>query len=517
MSRTYPGEKYITPRELPAKDRRLRIALVYPDSYITGMSNLGVQAVWGLIRERTPFNADLFFFTPELGLHPHPKDAQAHSRAGLRDYDIIAFSFPYEPLYANMLAALKMAGVGLRPSERIGTPIIVAGGYAVTANPMPIADFVDVAFIGEAEEAFPPFLDAALANLSALKSPRGVKARDELLAQWHGREGFFCPNIGADESVMRRAAVPDLSQWDTVSRIIARNTVFANRMLMQTSRGCGAGCAFCLAGHITRPLRNLPADEIMRRAHLADGVTDRIGIIAAAPTDHPQIADIARELTAAKFKLSFSSLKLAALTDELVRILIKGGQQTFTIAPEVLDEEHRRIIRKPFPTNAEILAQAQRLIALGVPKLKYYFMLGFDFEDDAYLHALGAWLTVLDDAASQGAGKHARPKVSFAFSYFIPKAQTPLELAPMQPIAELERRKALVKKHYNGRGGLSFESAQGSLLQERLSRGGREAGALVEYLAEHGMCASSVKAALQALAVEAKAASPVRAWPTLAH
>lgn len=516
MSRTYPGEKYITPRELPAKDRRLRIALVYPDSYFTGMSNLGVQAVWGLIRERTPYEADLFFFTPELGLHRHSTDAQSHSRASLRDYDIIAFSFPYEPLYANMLAALNASGVGLRPSERIGAPIIVAGGYAVTANPMPIADFVDVAFIGEAEEAFPPFLDAVLAHLSALKSPQGSQARDELLKDWHGHSRFFCPNIGADEGAMSRAMVADLSQWDTVSRIVARNTVFANRMLMQTSRGCGAGCAFCLAGHITRPLRHLPAEEIMRRAHLADGITDRIGIIAAAPTDHPHIADIARELAAAKFKLSFSSLKLAALTDELVRILIKGGQQTFTIAPEVLDEPHRRIIRKPFPTNAEIIAHVRRLIALGVPKLKFYFMLGFDFEDDAYLRALGEWLTELD-AASQGAGKHVRPNVSFAFSFFVPKAQTPLELAPMQPVAELERRKSLVKKHYHGRGGLSFESAQGSLLQERLSRGGREAGALVEYLAQHGMRASSVKAALQAFGVEAAAASPVRAWPALTH
>ena len=516
MSRTYPGEKDITPRKLPAKDRRLRIALVYPDSYFTGMSNLGVQAVWGLIRERTPYEADLFFFTPELGLHRHSADAQAHTRVSLRDYDLIAFSFPYEPLYANMLAALKAGGVGLRPSERIGAPIIVAGGYAVTANPMPIADFVDVAFIGEAEEAFPPFLDAVLAKLSALKSPQGMQARDELLKEWHGRAGFFCPNIGADVSVMRRAMVADLSQWDTVSRIVARNTVFANRMLMQTSRGCGAGCAFCLAGHITRPLRHLPTDEFMRRAHLADGVTDRIGIIAAAPTDHPHITDIARELAAAKFKPSFSSLKLAALTDELVRILIKGGQQTFTIAPEVLDEEHRKIIRKPFPTNAAILAHVRRLKALRIIKLKFYFMLGFDFEDDAYLRALGEWLTELDAELHAGETNHHQ-STGFAFSFFVPKAQTPLELAPMQPIVELERRKSLVKKHYHGRGGLSFESAQGSLLQERLSRGGREASALVEYLAQHGMRASSVKAALQAFGVEAAAASPVRAWPALTH
>lgn len=516
MSRTYPGEKYITPRELPAKDRRLRIALVYPDSYFTGMSNLGVQAVWGLINERTPYKADLFFFTPELGLHRHPADEQAHSRTGLRDYDIIAFSFPYEPLYVNMLSALKACGVEPKAADRIGAPIVIAGGYAVTANPMPIADFIDVAFIGEAEEAFPPFLDAVLANLSALKSPQGAKARDEMLKEWHSREGYFCPNIGADESVAKRAIVADLAQWDTVSRIIARETVFANRMLMQTSRGCGASCAFCLGGHITRPLRNLPAGEILRRAHMADGVTNRIGIIAAAPTDHPQIADIARELTAAKFKISFSSLKLAALTDELVRILLKGGQQTFTIAPEVLDEAHRRIIRKPFPTNAEILAHVRRLIALGVPKLKFYFMLGFEFEDDAYLRALGGWLTELD-AASQGAGMRAKPAAGFAFSFFVPKAQTPLELAPMIGIAEMERRKAMVKKHYHGRGGLTFESAQGTLLQERLSRGGREASALIEYLAANGMRASSVKAALTTFGAEASAASPVRAWPALAH
>lgn len=512
MSHEYPGERYIQPVErLPEKDTRLRVALIYPDTYYTGMSNLGVQAVYGLLNERTPYAPDLYFYQGDFGLYRHRDMVRKHSRVHLRDYDVVAFSIPYEIQYINVHRILSAHGIGLTPEERSGTPVIVAGGIPVTANPLPLGDLIDLAFIGEAEGAFPPFLGDVLRALPQLKSPQGADARSELLARWHGQSGFWCPQIGGD---LPRHALTDLGAYDTVSRIITPRTVFANRMLLQTARGCAARCKFCLAGHTTAPLRLLSKDAIVERARLAHGVTDRLGIIAAAPADHPDIVDIATTLVDDGFSVSFSSLRLASLTDDMVQCLLRSGQRTVTIAPEVLDEGYRKTIGKPFPANAEVLARTRAFLQAGVPRIKYYFMLGFSFEDDDYIARLAQWLEELD-AVAQELRPKGEPPLTFAFSFFVPKAQTPFELEPMPARADLLHRRKLLKASFRGRSRLKFESPAWSLLQERLSRGGSDAANIIAFLASDRLTTSSVNAALERFDIEESAAHPERLWPAL--
>jgi len=442
VSHEYSGERYIQPvKRLPEKDTRLRVALIYPDTYYTGMSNLGVQAVYGLLNERTPYAPDLYFYQSDFGLYRHRDMVRKRSRVHLRDYDVVAFSIPYEIQYINVHRILAAHGIGLTPGERAGTPVVIAGGIPVTANPLPLGGLIDLAFIGEAEGAFPPFLDDALHTLPQLKSPQGADARGELLARWHGRPGFWCPQTGGD---LPRHTLADLDDYDTVSRIVTPRTVFANRMLLQTARGCAARCKFCLAGHTTAPLRLLSKGAIAERAALARDVTNRIGIIAAAPSDHPDIVDIATTLVDDGFSVSFSSLRLSSLTDEMVQCLLRSGQRTVTIAPEVLDEDFRKIIGKPFPTNAEVLARTRAFLEAGVPRIKCYFMLGFAFEDDGYIARLAQWLTQLD-AVARDIRPKGEPPLTFAFSFFVPKPQTPFELEPMPARAELQRRRKLLK------------------------------------------------------------------------
>lgn len=512
MSHDYPGERYIRPAgRLPEIDTRLRVALIYPDTYYTGMSNLGVQAVYGLLDERTPYAPDLFFYQSDFGLYRHRDAARKHSQVRLSDYDIVAFSIPYELQYLNVRRILAAHGIGLAPDDRAGTPVIVAGGIPVTANPLPLSGLIDLAFIGEAEGAFPPFLDDVLHVLPQLKSPQGADARDELLARWHGRPGFWRPQTGGD---MPRHTLADLNDYDTVSRIVTPRTVFANRMLIQIARGCAARCKFCLAGHATAPLRLLSKDAIGERAALARDVTNRIGVIASAPTDHPDIADITATLVDDGFNVSFSSLRLSSLTDEMVQCLLRSGQRTVTIAPEVLDENCRKIIGKPFPTNAEILARTRAFLEAGVPRVKYYFMLGFSFEDDAYIARLAQWLGELD-AAAQELRPKGEPPLTFAFSFFVPKAQTPFELEPMPARTELQHRRKVLKASFSGRSRLKFESPAWSLLQERLSRGGSDVADIIEFLASERLATSRVNAAIERFNIEHSAAHPQRVWPAL--
>jgi len=512
VSHDYSGERYIQPvGRLPEKDTRLRIALIYPDTYFTGMSNLSVQAVYGLLSERTPYAPDLYFYQSDFGLYRHRDMVRKHPQVRLRDYDIVAFSIPYEIQYINVHRILAAHGIGLTPEERAGTPVVIAGGIPVTANPLPLGGLIDLAFIGEAEGAFPPFLDDVLHTLPKLKSPRGADARNGLLARWHGRPGFWCPQISGD---LPRHTLADLGAHDTVSRIITPRTVFSNRMLLQTARGCAARCKFCLAGHTTAPLRLLSREAIAGRAALARNVTNRIGIIASAPADHPDIADITTKLVDDGFSISFSSLRLSSLTDEMVQCLLRSGQRTVTIAPEVLDESYRKVIGKPFPANAEVLARTRAFLQAGVPRIKYYFMLGFSFEDDGYIARLARWLEQLD-AVAQELRPKGEPPLTFAFSFFVPKPQTPFALEPMPARAELQHRRKLLKASFRGRSRLKFESPAWSLLQERLSRGARDAAGTIAFLSTGRLTTSSVNAALERFSIEESAAHPEQVWPTL--
>lgn len=510
MSEAFLGEHPVTLAAPPPKDARLKLALIYPDTYHMGMSNLGLHALYGLLAERTPYLPQLRFYQHDLGLYRHRSVAGKHPGVNLRDFDVIAFTVPFELLYVNVVRILREQGVGLTPLERAGAPLVVAGGYSPTGNPMPLAEVLDVAFIGEAEEAFPPFLDDVLAHLAELKSPRGQAVRDELLARWHGRPGFYCPNVGEGKPAQRHY-VADASAHVAVSRFVTPDTAFANRLLVQSARGCAARCDFCLAGCTTHPLRLVNADTLLQAARLAQGLTKRVGFIAESPGDHPAIAAVTAALVGEGYDVSFSSLRLSSINDAMLASLLACGQQTVTIAPEVLDENFRRRLHKPYPPNADILARSGELLAAGVKRIKYYFMLGFEFEDESYVARLARWLEVLDAEARKVRPK-GEPQVAFSFSFFVPKAHTPLELYAMPPVAELDARRKALKKLYRGRAPLKFESAEWSLLQERLSRGGRDTLELLLHLSAQRLTTPLVKDAITRFALEHVAAHPTCHW-----
>src|SRR5712692_6082845 len=142
----------------------LRVCLVYPNVYRLGMANLGFQAVYRIFDGHPRVSADRAFL-PDA-------DERATIRARgepltsfeqgcpLGEFDIIAFSISFETDYLNVLTILRMAGIPIRRSERRSRnfPLIIAGGSAVFLNPEPVADFIDMFLIGEAEEMVPEFL-----------------------------------------------------------------------------------------------------------------------------------------------------------------------------------------------------------------------------------------------------------------------------------------------------------------------------------------------------------------------
>jgi len=477
------------------------------------MSYLGLQAVYGLIFERTQWLPQIFFCDERGRVYRHPSELRPGYRPpDLKQFTLLAFSLPYELGYIGLYQVLASQGIPVLAAEREGLPLIIAGGYAMTMNPQPLGDVLDLCYLGEAEGGVEPFFSALSDKRVALRTSSAHDAKHELLRSFSGKRGFYIPDSDA-EKVVRRHYADDLNTFPAYSRIVAERTVFPRRLLMQIARGCASKCAFCLAGHTTGPLRFVSADTILTTARKAEGTTDRLGVISASPSDHPQVRELTRALTDEGYRVSFSSLRLSTLDDEMVAVLLQGGQQTVTIAPEVLDEDYRKRIAKPFPANEVILQRTQDLLRTGVPHLKYYYMLGFEFEDDDYIRRLGAFLGEIVAVAESVRPKRRMPSVTFSFGFFVPKPQTPLELAPMSPVAELKRRRKLLKKHVRGACTLKFESAERALLQEALSRGGRETVELLRFLGERSLRTETIQRAIDAFHLEEGAVHPRIRWP----
>ena len=133
-----------------------RLALVFPDVYDLGMSNLGLAILYDQINRQPDMLAERAY-TPWVDMQDALKRTNLplyslESRHPLGQFDVLGFSLPYEQLYTNVLATLDLAGVPLLAAERSDEPLILAGGSACL-NPEPMHAFFDAFFIGEGEDA----------------------------------------------------------------------------------------------------------------------------------------------------------------------------------------------------------------------------------------------------------------------------------------------------------------------------------------------------------------------------
>ena len=139
------------------------VALVYPNRYYIGMSNLGFQSVYQLLNNLSDALCERTFL-PEREEQWELTRSQRvlfslESYHPLCDFHLIAFSLSFENDYAHILTILKLAKIPLLSTERGDKyPLIIAGGICIFLNPEPLADFFDLFIIGEAEEVLPELI-----------------------------------------------------------------------------------------------------------------------------------------------------------------------------------------------------------------------------------------------------------------------------------------------------------------------------------------------------------------------
>lgn len=482
---------------------RLRIALVFPNTYFVGMSNLGFQTVYRLFNEQEEVVCERAFLPPKQELREQLESGTRlitlESQTPLADFDVIAFSVSFEWDYTNVLTILRLAGLPLYAAERTHRhPLILVGGAVTFVNPEPLAPFADLISAGEGESLIPDLI----ASFSEHQN------RGDLLRDLATKRGFYVPSLydvlyGPDgtiaqmtpregspaSAVVRKAAVKSTERLDPPhTSIFTPDTEFGSRFLVEVVRGCANLCRFCWAGYNYLPVRAFPADRILDLARTAKPHSNRAGLVSIALCDHPEIDRILSGLAEMGFSISPASLRLDDLTAPIVQRLQQSGERTLTIAPETGSDRLRRVINKTV-TNDEILDRAELIFANGIENLKLYFMIGLPTETEEDLESIRTLTLQLREKMLKYARSRGRiGRIIGSVNPLIPKPGTAYQWLPMERIDVTDRKVKHLRRLMADIDNVYFtiKSERHSYYQALLSLGDRRVAPAIEAAERNG-------------------------------
>lgn len=468
-------------------------ALVFPDIYDLGQSNLGIALLYDILNQRDDIAAERAFapwVDMESALRSHQIPLfSLESKKPLSEFEIIGVSLPYETLYTNFLNILDLSKIPLFSAEReVHHPLVIAGGQAVF-NPEPVAPFVDAFVIGEGEDAILEIVD----TYQTWKSSKGP--RQELLKRLANVAGVYVPALfdveyhpdGTIKSVFSHhpeVSLPVNKRLmaklpPPLTRFLVPNIEVAQeRISVEIMRGCTRGCRFCHAGMVNRPIRERPIDEILEalRAGLDHTGYEKISLLSLSSSDYshiiPLIEGLQSLLTERQVEISLPSLRVESFSDELMDILqdlSPGGG--FTLAPEAGTERMRNIINKPI-TDAELMATVRSVFQHGWTSLKLYFMIGHPGETLEDVEAIAELSKEILREGRRLIGGRAR--VHTGISTFIPKPHTPFQWVAYDEDDLIATKINLLKDALRGsKIKMTWNDPNASLLEAWLSRGDR--------------------------------------------
>jgi radical SAM superfamily enzyme YgiQ (UPF0313 family) len=448
---------------------RIPFALVYPNAYYLGMSNLGIHALYKLLNSHDKVVAERAFWEEEDRDNQSPP-ISLESQRPLADFAVIAFSISYELDYFNIARILKASGIPLYAADRDQRhPLLIAGGPCIMANPIPLSPFFDCLCIGEAEPIVPLVLPVIAEGI------RGK--RGDLLKALSLLPGVYVPQRHSGKPVARQWA-KNLDEFPVASAILTPDTELGDLYLIEVERGCNWGCRFCLTSQAFYPMRYRSVDSLITQAEEGLKYRRRLGLVGAAVSDHPQIEKLMPKLSQLGAELSISSLRVAPLSGVVLRELAKGGARTVTLAPEAGSQRLRHVIKKGISED-DILKAIEIVTEQGIKQVKLYFMIGLPSETDEDIERIInlslECKRILDSRKPGG-------RLALNIAPFVPKAGTPFQWLPMARPPILNRRLSRLKSGLMPRGiKVKAESPAWSQVQGVLARGdARLAGVLAD-------------------------------------
>ena len=493
------------------RDVEVRFAFCFPDTYEVGMSHLGMKILYSQFNS-VPYIWCERVFAPWIDMEEemvkrHIPLYALESGDPLSDFDFIGFTLQYELSFSNMLNMLKLGGVPIKTADRTDElkQIVVAGGPCA-CNPEPIAEFVDIFFIGEGEE-----VDLEVIELFRECKAQG-KTKREFLRLCADIQGVYVPSLydvdynsdgtiksftprdGAPAVIHKRVMTDMDSSYYPDNFVVPLVEIVHDRAVQEIFRGCIRGCRFCQAGFIYRPVREKSPDTINAQCHALCENTgyDEVSLSSLSSSDYSQIVPLLEKLTSwtsdEKVSISLPSLRVDGFTDEIMNKIKTVRKSGLTFAPEAGSQRMRDVINKNVQHD-ELMQTCATAFAGGWTTVKLYFMIGLPTEtmdDVADIAHLGqAVVDTYYNTPNHAKGKSVRVTVSA--SSFVPKPFTPFQWEPQDDIPTLhEKQKHIIESIRSKKIQFNYHDADTSFLEAVFARGDRKLCRVMELACERG-------------------------------
>ena len=466
------------------------VVFAFPNEYSVGITSLGYQIIWAMLAQRSDLAVARWFTDIHEAL-PSP-------------IELLGFSMSWELDYANILSMLESLDIPVEAVDRGNEhPLVFGGGPVLTANPEPFAAFFDVLLLGDGEVVLDAFIDAyqtvrscdRTTQLKQLAQVPGIYVPSLYEPTYSSATGPLIAVLPLD------ADIPAVLQKQTyrgntlsASSVVTEKAAWENIYMVEVVRSCPEMCRFCLASYLTLPFRTAPvAGGLIPAVEKGVAVTNRLGLLGASVTQHPDFDELLDYLNQPQFddvRLSLASVRTNTVKPKLTETLTRHGTKSITIAIESGSERVRQIVNKKLETD-DILAAAVNAKAGGLSALKLYGMAGIPGEMPEDLETTAELMLQLKKAAPG-------LRLTLGCSTFVPKAHTPFQWYGVN--RQAEKRLKLLQKRLRPNG-IDFrpESYNWSIIQALISRGDRRLTPLLLQAREFGDSLGSYKRAFKEL------------------
>lgn len=477
----------------------VRFCLAFPDVYEIGMSYVGFQILYSLLKKQPLADVERAYcpwvdMEHLLRSHKIPLGSIETDRP-LSAFDAVGFTLQYELSFTNILTMLNLGGVPFYSEERKEQdPIIFAGGPGAL-TPEPIAPFIDAFCLGAGEILLPKMV-------TVLSETKGMKRSQRLETLAHIK-GIYVPSLvnahqdgdavhfsSALSLPIKRQIVEDFrGSFYPEELIVPTADVVHDRVPIEIFRGCSRGCRFCQAGIIYRPVRERTVGEIV---NLVSNLTntsgwEEVGLISLASCDFSGLTELLQKIepivNGKGIKVSLPSLRMDRFSVDLaasLEVMRRGG---LTFAPEAGTQRLRNVINKGV-SEEDIEYALNAAFSHGWDRVKLYFMMGLPTETEQDLDGI---VDIALHALSIGKSWKRRTNIAVSVAGFVPKAHTPFQWEPQNSIEELRQKGQYLKsKIYNRRISLKYHEPEQSFLEGVFARGDRRLASVIALAWEKG-------------------------------